>query len=155
MVYYEDMRYQVPQFVDIEDKIIGPLTLKQFLMYVAAALLLVPVYLYSDLSLFISVAIPVVGTAALFAHFKVNGKSLAATLGFAFHYYSTGQLYVWRRGSKLTTILIKDREWEELHFARSEATQERSNLAATARTLDASGSIVGIDEADPLVTENS
>ena len=28
------MRYQVPQFIDVEDKIFGPLTLKQFL-YVA------------------------------------------------------------------------------------------------------------------------
>jgi hypothetical protein len=31
------MRYQVPQFIDVEDKVIGPLTIKQFIYLAGGA----------------------------------------------------------------------------------------------------------------------
>ncbi|GAH87221.1 unnamed protein product, partial [marine sediment metagenome] len=31
------MQFQVPQYIDIEDKVIGPFTIKQFLYIVVAA----------------------------------------------------------------------------------------------------------------------
>ncbi|MBI1834156.1 MAG: PrgI family protein [Candidatus Andersenbacteria bacterium] len=144
------MRYQVPQFVDIEDKILGPLTLKQFLMYVAAALTLVPVFLFSDLALFFSAAFPVLGIAAAFAHWKVNGKSLASTVSSAFRFYSSGQLYIWQRTKTPRILVIQDAEWEELLIARGSAQEDFSALAATSRSLETEGNISKVDEEDPL-----
>ena len=40
------MRYQVPQFTDIEDKIIGPFTIKQFVYVVGGAGMSFIVYNY-------------------------------------------------------------------------------------------------------------
>lgn len=144
------MRYQVPQFVDVEDQIIGPLTLKQFLIYVVAALLLVPVYLYSDLSLFLTIALPVVGIAVAFAHWKINGRTLAATTGSGLAFYSSSQLYLWRRTDKLFVLTLRDRTWDELILGRENAREERSTLAAIARELETEGHISKVDESDPL-----
>lgn len=144
------MRYQVPQFVDIEDQVIGPLTLKQFLIYVGAALVLVPVYLFSDLSLFLTLAIPILAVAAAFAHWKINGKSLAATIGNAINFYMGGQLYIWRRTEKPTILKLQDLQWQELVLGRQQATKERSALAAIARGLETEGNVSKVDEEDPL-----
>lgn len=146
------MRYQVPQFVDIEDQIIGPLTLRQFLIYVVAVLVLLPVYLFSDISLFLTIAIPIGGVAAAFAHWKINGRSLAATIGSAVQFALNGQLYVWQRTSTIHSLTLQDRNWEELIAAREYARQERSSLAAIARGLETEGSVSKVDEADPLAT---
>lgn len=147
------MRYQVPQFVDIEDQIIGPLTLKQFLIYVGAALVLVPVYLFSDLSLFLTLAIPILAVAAAFAHWKINGKSLAATIGNGLNFFLGGQLYIWRRVDKPPVLTLRDQQWADLRMADRRAGGDRSALAAIARGLETEGNVSRVDEADPLAQE--
>ena len=145
------MRFQVPQFVDIEDRIIGPFTLKQFLMYVVAAMLLVPVYVLSDMSLFITVALPVMGIAAAFAHLKVNGLTLAEMAAYSITYYTQGQLYIWRRPGKLEPFVIRDAEWTSLIASNgSDSYESISSLDAKARTLETEGKLLEDDTEDPL-----
>jgi hypothetical protein len=141
------MRYQVPQFVDIEDRIIGPLTLKQFLMYVAAVMLLVPIYLVSDMSLFITIAIPVLGVAALFAHFKLHGRSLFAILSHASIFMVRGQVFMWRRESTDALLPIHGDELEK--YTETE-TLEGVTLRDRARALETVGNVVNEDVEDPM-----
>ena len=68
------MRFNVPQFIDIEDKIIGPLTLKQFLFVAAGGGILFILWFYLKLSAFVIVAIPIVAFFLALAFFKVNGR---------------------------------------------------------------------------------
>ena len=145
------MRFQVPQFTDIEDKIIGPFTLKQFIMYIVAVMLLVPVYIYSDLSLFITIALPTIGVAAVFAHVKIYGKSFGSVIIAAVSYASKGQLYIWRR-QKVSAFKIVDDEWDAV---RTTAAAERSSssLDAIAQSLDTKGNISTEDIEDPLVVQ--
>lgn len=142
------MRYQVPQFVDIEDKIIGPFTLKQFLMYVAATMVLVPVYLASDLSLFITIALPVFGIAAAFAHVKIANRSLATTVYNFFTYVAGGQMWIWRRTAKPKKLLIKDINWQA-EQAES-ANHNMSPLAFKAQALETEGNTVKAEETEDV-----
>ncbi|MEX0649557.1 MAG: PrgI family protein [Candidatus Andersenbacteria bacterium] len=147
------MRFQVPQFVYVEDKVIGPFTLKQFFMYIGAAMVLVPVYIFSDLSLFITVAIPVAGTAAAFAHFKINNKSLFTVITNALGYYTSSPVYVWQRTNKLQPLKITDPAWDEIATA-SQLGEKASPLAAQLRALETSGNVVNSDDvADALDPE--
>lgn len=143
------MRFQVPQFVDIEDKIIGPFTLRQFLTYVVAAMLLVPVYIYSDLSLFITISLPVLGVAAVFAHLKIYGRTFSQVTFSAFSYLSKGQLYVWRR-KKDKPLKIVDEEWDGAR-ASAAADRESSSLSSIAQSLETTGNVSKQDAEDPLV----
>jgi hypothetical protein len=82
------MRFQVPQFIQTEIKIVGPFTLKQFLWVAAGT-----VFLFLDFSVFsgivaIVIAIPIVGIAAAFAFLKIDDMPLinylANMISFAF-----------------------------------------------------------------------
>lgn len=145
------MRYQVPQFVDIEDKIIGPFTLKQFLTYVFACMLLVPIYIYSDLSLFITIALPVLGIAAVFAHVKIYGRSFGSVIFSALQYFSKGQLYIWRR-TKAQPMKIVDPEWTEVR-SRVAADRQSHSLSKIAEDLETKGHVSTEDLEDPLVVQ--
>ena len=141
------MRYQVPQFVDIEDKIIGPFTLKQFLMYVAATMVLVPVYLSSDLSLFITIALPVYAIAAAFAHVRIGSRSLFTTVLNMFNFTAGGQRWIWRRIPHPTKLVIRDVTWEQQAEAE-EGPNTLTPLAKKAQTLETEGSLVKSEEVE-------
>ncbi len=93
------MRYQVPQFIEVEDKIFGPLTLKQFIYLVGGAGLSFVLYVFLK-SLWLS-AIPIVivmGLSASLAFYKVYDHfPLINVAESAFKYWLGGKLYIWRK----------------------------------------------------------
>lgn len=147
------MRYQVPQFVDIEDKIIGPLTLKQFLMYFSAVLVLIPVYLFSDLSLFLTLALPVMGVAAAFAHLKPGGKSLFAFVGNASGFFTKPRLWVWRRTVKPKLLPVQGAGLRRREEEIEEELEPLPGLQARAQQVETGGNISQEDLTDPLTDE--
>ncbi|MBI4022512.1 MAG: PrgI family protein [Candidatus Andersenbacteria bacterium] len=143
------MRFQVPQFVDIEDKIIGPLTLKMFAYYAVAGMLLVPLYVSLDISLFITLGLPIVGVAALFAHVRIQGQQLIWVLVHATTFYVNPRVYLWRRGGLAYLMKIQGPEYEEIAAERENA----SSLNAIAQMLNTQGNVSLNDAADPLLAE--
>lgn len=67
-------QFTVPQFIDVEAKVIGPITARQFLIFVTAVILSGIAYLAFDFDLFITVAVLLLVIAGIFAFFKVNGR---------------------------------------------------------------------------------
>jgi hypothetical protein len=140
------MRFQVPQFVDIEDKVVGPLTLRQFMIYVGTCLALVPVFLVTDLSLFLTIALPAVGMAGAFAHLKINQKSLFVVIANAFTFFTRGQVFIWRRTEQVKLLPIQGEEYSEI-VARAEPMM---TLRERARLLETQGQLVKEDEVDVI-----
>jgi len=91
------MKFEVPQFIEVEDKIIGPLTLKQFLYIGAGAGLLFPLWFFLKLGLFIAIAIPVGLFCSVLAFYKVNGQPFISFLGSFIKYLRKPRLYLWRK----------------------------------------------------------
>lgn len=91
------MEYQVPQFIEVEDKIFGPLTLKQFIFLAGSIGLAVILVLNLPFIFAILLSIPIVAFGAALAFFKVNGKPFISILESAFNYYIGKRLYLWRR----------------------------------------------------------
>lgn len=94
------MRYQVPQFIEIEDKVIGPLTVKQFVYLVGGAGM--SFIFYTFLPFFIAILlIAVVGSLSLaLAFYKINNKPFIDFLESAFTYYTKQNLYIWKKEPK-------------------------------------------------------
>jgi len=94
------MRFQVPQFIDVEDKIFGPLTLKQFI-YLAGAGGLVFIS-FAFLPKFFAFLIG--GIAAMFgvalAFYKVDNRPFIVVLESAFNYFTKSRLYLWQKKDK-------------------------------------------------------
>ncbi len=146
------MRFQVPQFVDIQDKIIGPLTLKQFLYYVFAVMALTPVYMLADLGLLITIAIPVLGVAALFAHVKFYGQTFAAILMSGISYVMGDKMFLWRRTSSAKFMRVGGGEYDVDTVSVSQELPG-SSLKNIERMLNTQGNIIGEDASDPLTDE--
>jgi len=91
------MEYQVPQFIEVEDKIFGPFTLKQF-VYVAGGVGLCAILLLTLPLLFgVILALPVAALTAALAFFKINNKPFVEIMEAAFNYYIGSRLYLWKK----------------------------------------------------------
>jgi len=84
-------RFTVPQFIDVEDKIIGPVTTRQFLVMIAAFFLVTATYAAADFSLFVFLAAIELAAAGVLAFLKVNGKP--------FHYFILNIMQTLKRPS--------------------------------------------------------
>ncbi len=82
-------QFTVPQFIDVESKIIGPITTRQFLIFLASAIIIAIGYRIFDFSLFITMAIVITGLAVVFAFVKINGRP--------FHFFVLNAVQTLRR----------------------------------------------------------
>lgn len=92
------MQFQVPQFIDIEDKIFGPLTFKQFIYLLGAGGGAFIIYkLIPNLYLAILVAAPIIILALLLAFYKFNDRPFILMLESMFKYYAASRLFLWKK----------------------------------------------------------
>lgn len=95
------MRYQVPQFIEVEDKIFGPLTLKQFIYLAGGGGLSFLVYvLIGNFTISLIVILPIMIVSGAFAFYKVNSKPFINVVEAAFKYWLGGKLYIWKKEDK-------------------------------------------------------
>lgn len=90
------MQFQVPQFIETEDKIVGPLTLKQF-VYVAIAagvsfllFFIVATWLWFVLTVFLATI------AFSLAFIKINGQPMVRVMFSAAKFFWQPQTFVWQ-----------------------------------------------------------
>jgi hypothetical protein len=91
------MRFQVPQFIEVEDKIFGPLTFKQFI-YIIGALGICAV-LFTLLPNFIAtiISIPVAMLGGALAFFKLNDRPFALIIEDFIKFHVGAKLYIWKK----------------------------------------------------------
>lgn len=89
----------IPQFIDNEDKILGPITVRQFVIMFAAAIILFVFYKLTDFVTFVFASIPVSCIAAIFAFVKINGQPFHFFLLHILETLKKPSLRVWRRSA--------------------------------------------------------
>lgn len=92
------MQFEVPQFIEVEDKIFGPLSLKQFI-YVSGSLgATALVFFYSpSFLLFLLIAPFLLALGFGLAFVPVNKRPLSILLESVVLYFSKSRLYLWKR----------------------------------------------------------
>lgn len=95
------MRFQVPQFIEVEDKIIGPLTIKQFIYIAGGAGMSFIIIRFLGLLFGIIVALPVAAFALALAFYKPNERQpFILFVENAFKYFVGEKLYIWKKQDK-------------------------------------------------------
>lgn len=91
------MRFQVPQFIDIEDKIFGPFTFHQFAFLIGGGGLVF--VLYKVLPFFVAIIfiLPVAGLTVCLVFVRINNKPFSYYLEAGFNYFISNKLYVWKQ----------------------------------------------------------
>lgn len=95
------MKYQVPQFIEVEDKIFGPFTLKQFLYLAGGGALGYIIWASIPVkTIAIIVGLPVVLFFVALALYPVNGRPFIATVESAVKYFLGTKRYTWKQVEK-------------------------------------------------------
>ncbi|MEX0652174.1 MAG: PrgI family protein [Candidatus Paceibacterota bacterium] len=95
------MRYQVPQFIDVEDRIFGPLTIKQFVYLAGGAGISFVLWRLFPIIVALIIIAPVVALSLGLAFYKVNDRPLITTIEYALGYLFGKKLYLWETSKKL------------------------------------------------------
>ena len=94
------MQFTVPQFIEEEAKIAGPLTFKQVLYLAGAGMIIM--FLYFSLAkvnllAFIIITVFLASGSLAFAFLKIGGYSLSIILKNFFTFFVSSKIYLWER----------------------------------------------------------
>jgi hypothetical protein len=104
------MQFRVPQFIDVEDKLFGPLTFKQFVYLAGGAGLIYIVYKVFPFWAAILLIVPLGILTGLLAFYKVNGKPFVFYLQAGFNYLFSNKLFIWKQ----RLVHAEDKKKEEI-----------------------------------------
>ena len=91
------MRFQVPQFIDVEDKIFGPFTLKQFIYLAGGAGIALIFFTMLPKFLAFVASAPFIGISLALAFYKPNNRPFVHTLESMIGFFLKERLYVWKK----------------------------------------------------------
>jgi hypothetical protein len=82
-------QFVIPQFIDVEDKIIGPITTRQFIILLVMSIVLFILYRLATFTFFLIFGVPFFGLSVTVAFVKVNGQP--------FHFFLLNLIQTLRR----------------------------------------------------------
>lgn len=90
-------QFEVPQFVDVESKIIGPLTIKQFIIIAVPSLLAFLLFFVLNTIVWFFIAIILVSLGLSMAFVKIGGRPLYIVSLYAVRFFWRPKLFLWKR----------------------------------------------------------
>ncbi len=133
------MQYQVPQFIEVEDKIVGPLTLRQFIYLAGSGGLAALFFTTLPLVWAVIVTIPFAGLGIALAFYRINNKPFAEILEAGFSYITGKKFFLWKREEKTvqaTTAAAIAAKEAEAAAARRTPKLTRGKLSELAWSMD-------------------
>jgi hypothetical protein len=97
-------QFTVPQFIDVEDKIIGPITTRQFVIMILGFILMAISYAIFDFSLFVTASVFIFAISGTFSFAKINGRP--------FHFFILNLIQTLKRPRLRVWINVNDVNFE-------------------------------------------
>jgi len=91
------MQFKVPQFIDVEDKLFGPFTFRQFAYLAGGAGASFVLYKALPIWLAIIFILPVAGLSLALVFYKINEKPFAFYLQAGINYFVSSKLFIWKQ----------------------------------------------------------
>ncbi len=99
------MQFEVPQFIEIEDKIFGPLTWRQFLYVGGGGLMAAVIFLTLPFIIFLILGLPIGLLSFALAFYPVNNRPFSHLLEAIWLFFSRSREYHWQRKQE---VVYKD-----------------------------------------------
>jgi len=128
----------VPQYIDVEDKIAGPLTWKHLGWIFGGSGIMLIAFTFLDKMMFLMVAIPIGLITAALAFYKPNGIPFISFLGYGFTYLFQPKVYTWQRDVVIKTAK-KNKEDIQIKTTSKKKEVTTDDVTAIAQTLDSRG----------------
>jgi hypothetical protein len=91
------MKFQLPQFIETETKIVGPFTLKQFIWIAGGVALSTLIFMTIGGILSFILILPVVGASLAFAFLKINEVPLLNYIAYFLSYTLNSKKYIYTK----------------------------------------------------------
>ncbi len=145
------LQFTVPQFIDVEDKIIGTITVRQFVILLVAVILMALGFKFLTFAAFIASAILIVLIAIVLAFVKINGAP--------FHYFVLNlvqtfkkpRLRVWRKDDTLLGVIEFDTQ-KKAPVVSTHPVYSASRLSELSLIVDTQGSYQGEGSDNTVIT---
>ena len=143
------MLFNVPQYIDVEDKVVGPLTVKQLLWMIAAGMLTLILWAVLPKALFFILAIPEILLFLALAFYRPYGQPLIGMIFSGVMFLFGPKVYVWKRTPQKIKATKAAENKRALDAANSKSRDRMSqeerrrlafeNLSGIAKILDSDG----------------
>ncbi len=140
------MHYNVPQFIDIEDRIVGPLTAKQLLwLFAMGGVLLVMWAMIDNKAYFFLFGIPVALLFLALAFYRPYGQPLSKFIGAAFLFVVKPKVYLWKRevgAKKVSPKKLANKNEIDKKISVNKKDVKKEDLQKLAKILDSETEII-------------
>lgn len=109
-------RFKIPQNIDVEDKIIGPFTLRQFLYMIGGGILIYFLYLSLgsiNMFLFVITAVPTALLVIALVFIKINERPFLDFFLYFIQFVVDPKVRTWEKSTKVRSMMIQGREESE------------------------------------------
>lgn len=136
------MHYNVPQFIDIEDKIVGPFTAKQLLwLFGLGGILLLMWMMMESKFNFVIGAIPISMIFLAFAFYRPYGQPFSKFVGSMFMFLVKPKIYMWKRGVDARSNLQRSKK-QDLMGNQSKKVIRQREVYDLSKILDSESDIL-------------
>ncbi|EKD58864.1 MAG: hypothetical protein ACD_56C00037G0009 [uncultured bacterium] len=131
------MLINVPQYIDVEDKVAGPLTIKQLGWLIALGVMLLILWNVVPFAGFLVIGFPLAIIFGSLAFFKPYGQPMGSFVIFGIMYFFKPKVYIWKRTPQ-NVINVPQKAKVEQKFSPDKHLTEDS-LRNLAQLLDSEG----------------
>jgi len=128
------MLFNIPQFIDKEDKIVGPLTAKQLGWLAGAGVVLMVLWNILDQATFIISSIPISAFFGLMAFYRPQGQPLINFLLSSIYFSFRPKMYLWKRIESKESG--KKENLQNIHIVKAKKTITAKKVAEVTKLLD-------------------
>lgn len=148
-------QFTVPQFIDVEDKIIGPITVRQFIIMLTGSAFIGISYKIFDFSAFIVAGLLLFAISGIFAFAKINGQQFHLFVLNLFQTIKKPGLRVWNHtvGKSDAAYELEEEKVEKEMPIPASKHYTKSRLAELALIVDTGGAYKGEEKGEGVEME--
>lgn len=102
------MKFEVPQFINVEDKLFGPFTFRQSIYLVGGGGIVFLMYRLLPLFIVGVIGIPVVAFTIALVFYKPNGRPFIQMVEAYVLYLFTHKFYLWKKTDNATPYVVEE-----------------------------------------------
>lgn len=140
-------QFVAPQFIDVEDRIVGPITTKQFVMMIGGGIVIFLASKFLDTISTILVSLFVLLVVVVFGFIKINGRSFYSFVKSMIEAQRRPKVRVWYKQVPISTLSKKsssDKDKEvRTEFVPSREKLKAKHLSDLALIVDTGGKYRG------------
>jgi hypothetical protein len=132
-------QYVVPQFITVEDKIIGPVTVRQFVILLVDAMLAFVFYKLFDFTLFLATILPVTAMLLILAFVQVGGRPFHFFLLSVLISIKVSRVRIWQNSAKKLFDIDYSANVKKAEVVMNVKNFDTSRVSELSKTVDTGG----------------